>query len=504
MASRGTKQIAVGAIISYMAIGVNVLIGLIYTPWMIKTIGSSNYGLYTLALSVINVFAVDFGLSSATTRFVTKKVVEKDSHGVQNVLGIIAKLYLIIAAVIFVSLIIIYPFLGIIYRGLTPVEFQAFQVVYIIVATYSVVSFPFISLNGVFSAYEEFVAMKLCDLFQKIGSVLLIVLVLVVGGGLYELVTVNALSGLVTIIVKLFVLRKKHQISINWKYKDVSLLKEIFKFSIWTTVVSICTRLIFNLVPSILGMVSDSIAIAQYGVASTIDGYFYTFASALGNLFLARVTKLLYGSEKNESALTELSVRIGKIQLIIISFIYIGFVSIGKEFIILWMGQDYVMAYYCVVLLAFPDIIEYAQQIPRDAVIASNKIKSQAKAFVITAAIAVPITFVGAMIGDSLGASIGICIACVLRTVTMCLVYKKELDFELKSFFLKTYPRIVPVFVICSLFACVMNTLFVADSFIKLLTKGILVFIAYMTVCFVFFLTRQEKLLIKKYLLKRK
>ena len=51
--SNSSQQLKLGAIISYLAIGINIISGLFYTPWMIHSIGRENYGLYTLALSVI-------------------------------------------------------------------------------------------------------------------------------------------------------------------------------------------------------------------------------------------------------------------------------------------------------------------------------------------------------------------------------------------------------------------------------------------------------------------
>ena len=60
-----SKQLKMGVLLSYISIGVNILTGLIYTPWVISTIGQENFGLYTLAMSVISIFVFDFGLSSA-------------------------------------------------------------------------------------------------------------------------------------------------------------------------------------------------------------------------------------------------------------------------------------------------------------------------------------------------------------------------------------------------------------------------------------------------------
>ena len=77
MASR-RKQIAIGSLASYISIGLNILAGLLYTPWMVRQIGQSQYGLYTLANSLITLFLIDFGLSAATARFVSKYHAEGD------------------------------------------------------------------------------------------------------------------------------------------------------------------------------------------------------------------------------------------------------------------------------------------------------------------------------------------------------------------------------------------------------------------------------------------
>ena len=64
------KQIKTGAVISYLSIAINILAGFIYTPWMIEKIGKGDYGLYTLANSLITLFLVDFGLGSAISRYI--------------------------------------------------------------------------------------------------------------------------------------------------------------------------------------------------------------------------------------------------------------------------------------------------------------------------------------------------------------------------------------------------------------------------------------------------
>ena len=105
--SNANKQIKIGSVLSYFSIAVNILAGLIYTPWMIEQIGKGDYGLYTLASSLISLFLIDFGLGSAVSRYVSKYLAEKRQDKVDNFLGIIFKLYLIIDIIIFIVLAVI-------------------------------------------------------------------------------------------------------------------------------------------------------------------------------------------------------------------------------------------------------------------------------------------------------------------------------------------------------------------------------------------------------------
>ena len=78
MRMNSSRQIKWGAVLSYISIAANIISGLLYTPWMVETIGESQYGLYTLANSVITLFLLDFGLSSATGRYLSKYNAEGD------------------------------------------------------------------------------------------------------------------------------------------------------------------------------------------------------------------------------------------------------------------------------------------------------------------------------------------------------------------------------------------------------------------------------------------
>lgn len=42
---KANKQIKLGAVASYIGIFINIIAGFIYTPWMVKQMGQSNYNI---------------------------------------------------------------------------------------------------------------------------------------------------------------------------------------------------------------------------------------------------------------------------------------------------------------------------------------------------------------------------------------------------------------------------------------------------------------------------
>ena len=96
------SQLKKGAILSYGNILLTNIIGLVITPFMIKALGDSEYGLYTLIGSLVTYFSLmDFGLNNTIIRFVAKYRAEKDKKGEENFLVSILLIYLVISLVVF-------------------------------------------------------------------------------------------------------------------------------------------------------------------------------------------------------------------------------------------------------------------------------------------------------------------------------------------------------------------------------------------------------------------
>ena len=73
-------------------------------------------------------------------------------------------------------------------------------------------------------------------------------------------------------------------------------------------------------------------------------------STAVSSVFVPRVHKLIHLPNR-KFELTQLFVKIGRIQFIILSLILSGFIFFGKPFISWWAGKEYSSSYYIIIVL---------------------------------------------------------------------------------------------------------------------------------------------------------
>ena len=488
MASK--SPIAKGAIISYISIFLNIVISLVYTPWMINKVGVSDYGLYSLVLAFLSYFMLDFGLSGTITRFIAKYRAEGREDKVANMLGITAKVYLIFDSVIFIILFVLYFFLANIFGGLTPGEIERLKVLYCIAGTFSVLSFLFKPVSGAMMAYEFFVENKMLDLVVRVGTVLLIVVALLLDGNVYHIVFITGAVGFGTAVLRYWIFTKKSKIKVNWNYYEKAELIALFSFS----------RL--SLVPTILGIFSNTTEISVFSVGRNLEGMVYTISAALNGLFLPVVSRMVHSGDRK--GIMELMIRVGRIQLFIVFLIFAGFCVFGAQFLSLWVGETFHASYYVFVFLVFVNIISLTLQIAMDVVLAENKIKNTAIRMVVSALIGLVISIIVAPKYGAIGCAAATGFALVLTQILYIQFYNNKMGLNMKLFFKNCHLKILPILTVYSIIAFYIQRLIPINGWIYLLLCMVVYTIGYLVIVWAFLANNYEKNMVLRFFTKKK
>ena len=138
----GKGQREKGIVLSYVNMAVNFVIGIIFTPFMLRILSDSEYGLYSIASSVVAYLSLlDLGLGNSMIRFTAKYRAQGDKEGEERINGmffamfaVLGVLSLIIGAVLCLNMDIFFK------RTFTPDELHRAKVIFLILLANACVS----------------------------------------------------------------------------------------------------------------------------------------------------------------------------------------------------------------------------------------------------------------------------------------------------------------------------------------------------------------------------
>ena len=178
---REVNELRMGTLLSYINLGIGSIIPLVYTPIMLRILTQSEYGLYSLANSIIGYLSLlSFGFGTAMIRYITKYKVENDKEGEQNLIGLFIFIYSILAIIVFISgLILAFSSGKLFSNGLSIKEVNELKVLIIIMTINTATIFPTSVFSAITIAHEKFVFRKCTDIFSTIIIPVLNIIVLV-------------------------------------------------------------------------------------------------------------------------------------------------------------------------------------------------------------------------------------------------------------------------------------------------------------------------------------
>jgi O-antigen/teichoic acid export membrane protein len=170
----------------------------------------------------------------------------------------------------------------------------------------------------------------------------------------------------------------RYSIQINPQYSNLptSILREIMIFSFWIFVSNIVGQL-YNATDTVMMGAIPALAtvgVAVYSVGNTFNSIVLSITIGISSLLSPRVNKMVFSGVANEE-LTDLSIRIGRLQGYIFSLIVSGFVAFGQPFIQFYAGSGYEDAYWVAILMMIPNMIPLVQSVCLNVIVAKNKHK---------------------------------------------------------------------------------------------------------------------------------
>lgn len=441
-----------GAVLSYLSIIISTVIQLIYTPFLIRMLGQSEYGLYSLINSIIGYLTVlDLGFGNAIIVYTAKYRAEKKFDEEKKLHGMFKIIFYIIGLIAIIAGLILYFNVNLFFKKtMTDIELHKAKIMMLILTFNLGFTFAFSIYSSIINAYEKFTFQKIMAIISSILKPVIMIPLLFLG---FKSITMSIVITIVNVVISLsnyFYCRKKLNIHIKFSGFDKVLFKTIFGYSIWIFLGIIVDKVNWSVDNFVLGAVSGTIAVSIYSVAAQLNTLFCNLSTAISGVLLPKMSKLVAENASNEQ-LTEEFIKVGRLQYLIVFLMASGLALVGKEFFIVWAGKDYANAYYIALLLIIPVCIPLIQNLGISIRQAMNKHKFAAIVNFVIAffnfIISIFLTKLYGEIGAALGTGVGILISSIVINVYYYKVIKIDVIKFWKEIIKMTIPFIIPIII---------------------------------------------------------
>ena len=430
------SQLKAGAVLNYVVILLNIGVGLLYTPYMLRMMGPNEYGLYSLVASVISYLTIlDLGLGNAVVRYTAQFRTEGKRQEQYEMFGMFLVIY---ACIGFLALVVggmlFHSFEDWFGHSMTVDELERARLMILFLIFNVAFTFPMSIFGSIILAYEHFVFPKVLQIVRILLNLVVMILLLEWGFRAVAMVVVQTVFNLLTLVIHFFYCKYKLGIRLHFRRFRWGLLKEVSVYSFWIFLSVIMDRIYWNTGQFVLGIYGGTAAIAVFAVAIQLSVLYMSFSTSISGVFLPKVTAMV-ANRSDQKAISDLFIRTGRIQYMVMAFILSGFVAFGRPFIRLWAGADYEAAYGMSVLFFVSLTIPMIQNLGITILQARNRMKFRSLLYLVVALVSLYFQFVLAKSYGGLGCAIAISAALLVgQGLVMNVYYHRRQGLDLVLF----------------------------------------------------------------------
>lgn len=500
------NQRKIGMFLSYVNSLLTVAVNIFLTPFLIGSLGASEYGVYQMMSSFAGYLVLmNFGTGTVMTRFVSVALEKKDKKSEKNFIATCLIITLGLGFLIMVAATILFLCLdGIYSASLTPLQLEKAKVLYMFISANVVVTLFAQAFQGIITAYERFVVNNLWQILRVVLKAGLIIGLFLIKSDSIVIVAVDlALSVALLMFAVLYVLIK---LKVRWKlyFWDKELLVSAALFSLAIFLQAIVNQVNTKVDITVLGIMIGPESTTRYAVAMQVFSVFSTVSTAAIAIYLPKFSRMCAKGESDGMSITKAMVAPSRVQTLASGAIMCGFLLCGRDFINVWMGNGYEFSWLIAVIIMVPSFLMYANGIIVSVLDAMGKRLFRSLILVGVALCNILITVILVHFFGEIGAPIGTAVSTLLGSVIiMNIYYVKVIGIKLSYFCKHTFKGIVPSLAVAS--AATLPLVFFVDTGLKgLLIKGG-AFVVVLAVCLMLFgFSKDEKALVTGVLKRRR
>ncbi len=493
-----SNQASKGALYNYLNLLLINVIGLLLTPYIIRSLGPSQYGIYVLMTTLIPYFALlDMGMGKTITRYVAHYRAEKRSDSEAQFLTTASRIYLFITLLLLIAGGTLYALADDIWSNrFTASEMAEIRrIILVIIATQAII-IPGNAFTAICNGCGLFAFPRGIQLVKYITRAICVVGLLLCGQKALALIAVDALLNIIVIVATL--LYVKHHIGRKQLFaRSGSNARPIVQYSAWIALYAATCTFQWNIGPIIAGLSLNTTMVGIMGVGIVLGNMYGYFAETINRMTLPRATRFI-ATQPSSQAVTQEMCHIGRLVAIPQLCILGGFLLFGREFIAFWAGELYHEAYYITLIMMGAWLIQLTQDYGNSLLEAKGRVRTLSIINFISIFAGVIVSYCMAPRWGIQGIAYSLAGGTAVATIANNVYYHYRLGLQTGSYFIGVFGRLAFVTAgLVGVFTIIKNKCFDVVTWQWLIIGAACFVICYLILTYAIILTREERELIK-------
>jgi O-antigen/teichoic acid export membrane protein len=329
-----------GVLWNWIGVALNVAIGLLLSPYIIRKLGSERYGIWVLVFSLVEyLWFFDLGFNTSVTQFVAKYRARNEPDQINRVINT-GLLYFCAVGIVFALATMLIAWRGVeLFKIADPVNREDFRVMILIVGLGWALNFPlhfFSSCLDAFQRYDHLTRTLVAQLLiRSVGCALL----LYFGFGLKALGVVVVLGQLVgNSLAMLAFVSVFPQMRLSSLYVKFALVTEMWSYGVHSFVANISNLLLNQGAPFIIGHLSGASLVGYYSFPSKLLGYSVDAVTRIG--FVTRSNVVEMQTKGDEKSVYSLGIYLNRYCVTLFLPLVIFLLVYGTELLRRWVKVE--------------------------------------------------------------------------------------------------------------------------------------------------------------------
>ncbi|MFY9845655.1 MAG: oligosaccharide flippase family protein [Terriglobales bacterium] len=344
------RQIIKNVSSNWFSLGINVIVGLLLSPFILHRLGDTAFGLWVLIFSITGYYGMfDLGIRSSIVRYVSKFTATGDREELAKLINTSLFTYSCIGVVSMVVTVLVAYHIDRIFPHI-PLEFlPTARRLLLMVGASVAIGFPAGIFGGFLEGLQKFYVLSWTNVVSTLLRATLIVLALTHGYGLLTVAIITITLPLLASIMNGILALRLCPVPFGARYVNRATFRQIRNYSGVTFMIMVAGRLKFKTDELVIGAMMSAAAVTYFNIGGRIVDYAGQVVTSLSQIFVPMASQS--DARSDMTRLRKIFLVGNRVCAFTIFPVCVILVILGKSVIEVWVGKKYVATSYPVLVI---------------------------------------------------------------------------------------------------------------------------------------------------------